>query len=113
MTSGDAVRKVVTEAVNVGVNIGLAATQSARARAEDVVALVRKEIAAQLAAMGLATKADLADLEARLAAGKPAAPIPEPTPEPTPEPIPKPRPRRPTGGTTAAAPGTRRRASSP
>jgi len=85
MGSTEAVRKVVAEAVNAG----LAAGQSARARAEEifersrtntehVASFVRREIADQLAAMGLATKADLAALEARLraelSAPAPAAP---------------------------------------
>jgi uncharacterized membrane protein len=87
---------VMAEAVTAGVNAGMAVTQTARARAEELLersrtntehlaAMVRKEIASQLAAMGLATKADLADLEARLRVQRPppadpATPPPGPTP---------------------------------
>jgi hypothetical protein len=90
------VRKVMADAVTAGVNAGMAVTQTARARAEELLersrtntehlaAMVRKEIASQLAAMGLATKADLADLEARLRVQRPppadpATPPPGPTP---------------------------------
>jgi len=110
MTSGDAVCKVVADAVTAGVNAGMAVTQTARARAEELVgrgrsssehvaALVRKEIAAQLAQMGLATKTDLADLEARLRSVNPAA-------NPAANPAGSPAPR---AGKPAAARPPRRR----
>lgn len=91
MASADTVRKVVTDAVSAGVNAGMAITQTARDRAEDLAALVRQEIAAQLASMGLATRQDLADLEARMRAER-AGTGPEPTAEPAPKPKPRPKP---------------------
>jgi len=109
VTSGDAVRKVVTDAVTAGVNAGMAVTQTARARAEELLergrdntehlaALVRREIAAQLASMRLATPADLADLEARLREER-AAPGPE-----APPPTPRPAGRRPAAKKAPAPP---------
>jgi len=103
----------MADAVTAGVNAGMAVTQTARARAEELLersrtntehlaTMVRKEIASQLAAMGLATKADLADLEARLRAQRPPPADPA-TPPPGPTP-PRAATRRTTAKATSAPP---------
>jgi hypothetical protein len=50
------------------------ASSTGRRGADQILEMIRSEIAAQLAGLGLATKADLAELEHRLT--RPAAPAP-------------------------------------
>jgi polyhydroxyalkanoate synthesis regulator phasin len=58
--------------------------ERSRANTEQLLDIVRKEITAQLSAVGIATKDDIARLEAKIAAGGPAAPSRASAPAPAP-----------------------------